>query len=77
MVEGDYTALTTSTRPIGQSVQRLIEMIDWRVGLSLSRGEMIRGRLLFCLNGEILSKLGDFAKHLRVFNFHDFCSRGD
>jgi len=35
MVEGDYTALTTSTR----SVHRLIEMIDWRVGLSLSRGE--------------------------------------
>jgi len=55
MVEGDYTALTTSTRPIGQSVHRLIVMIDRRVGLPLreaplwgSRGERVWRRILFC-----------------------------
>ena len=36
MVERDYTALTQ------------IEMIDRRVGLSLSRGERVWGRILFC-----------------------------
>ena len=35
MVEEDYTALT------------LIEMIDRRVGSSLSRGERVWGRFLF------------------------------
>jgi len=44
MIEGDYTALTTSTR----SVHRLIEMIDRRDGLPLSRGERVWGRILFC-----------------------------
>jgi len=36
MVAGDYTALT------------LVEMIDRRVDLSLSRGERVWRRILFC-----------------------------
>ena len=36
--------LTTST----SSVHRLIVTIDRRVGLSLSRGERVWGRILFC-----------------------------
>jgi hypothetical protein len=46
--EGFVCDLTTSTHPDGQSVRRLIETVDRRVGLSLSRGERVWGRILFC-----------------------------
>jgi len=41
MVERNYIALT------------LIEMINRRVGLPLSRGERVWGRILFCGDGEL------------------------
>jgi len=70
MVEGDYTALT------------LVEMIDRRVGLPLSRGERVWGRVLFC--GD--EKLGCMVERELVYlmpnnnfnfpstSFYDACS---